>query len=116
MGFRQQRPQRPSGLFDLHGIGFSRQGEECKVPQVPKVTIKVDGHTLRLPDTPIRFTNDNGYSEQNRYQVYGPMNDHSKIEASADNPDVKFFISRAVGGRATITATYQGNTKIYLIN
>jgi hypothetical protein len=110
-------PQRPQGLFDLHGIGFSKAGEKFEAPVVPQVTIKVNGEKLVIPSTPIRFTNLNGYTDQTRYQVYGKMNaDGNTIECSASVPGVTFKVSSIVEGRATIKATYKGLTKIFLIN
>ena len=111
-----RRPQRPQGLFDLHGIGFSKAGEQFEAPVVPQVTIKADGQKLVIPSTPIRFTNLNGYTDQTRYQVYGKIGDGSKLTATASDPSVKFEISPIVEGRATIKATYNGLTKIFLIN
>lgn len=111
-----RRPQRPQGLFDLHGIGFSKAGEKFEAPVVPQVNIEVDGQKLVMPTTPIRFTNLNGYTDQTRYQVYGKMSDNSNIVATSDVPEVKFEISKIVEGRATIKATYNGLTKIFLIN
>ena len=109
-------PQRPQGLFDLHGIGFSKDGQSCQAPQVPQVTITADGQNLVIPTTPIRFTNLNGYTDQTRYQVYGKLTDGSKLTATATDPTVTFEISPIVEGRATIKATYNGLTKIFLIN
>ena len=109
-------PQRPQGLFDLHGIGFTKTGMSLKAPQVPQVTILADGQKLVIPATPIRFTNLNGYTDQTRYQVYGKLTDSSKIIASSSNPEVKFEVSPIVEGRATVKATYNGLTKIFLIN
>ena len=111
-----RRPQRPQGLFDLHGIGFSKAGEKFEAPVVPQVNIEVDGQKLVIPTTPIRFTNLNGYTDQTRYQVYGKVSDDSSIVATSDVPEVKFEISTIVEGRATIKATYNGLTKIFLIN
>ncbi len=111
-----QGPQRPQGLFDLHGIGFSKT-DAHPVPMVPKVTITVDGKPLTIPSTPIRFTNQNGYPDQIRYQLYAPLNAGSKLKATSDAPNgVKFDISPIVEGRATIKATFKGKTKIFLIN
>jgi hypothetical protein len=109
-------PQRPQGLFDLHGIGFSKAGSNLQAPIVPQVTITADGQKLVMPVTPIRSTNLNGYADQTRYQVYGLLKDDSKLEATSDVPGVKFEISPIVEGRATIKATYNGLTKIFLIN
>ena len=109
-------PQRPQGLFDLHGIGFTKAGVSMSAPRVPQVTIMADGQKLVIPTTPIRFTNLNGYTGQTRYQVYGKLTDGSKIIATSNNPKVKFEISPIVEGRATVKATYDGLTKIFLIN
>ena len=110
-----QQPQRPQGLFDLHGLSFSK-GADHKAPVVPQVTITADGQKLNIPTTPIRFNAQNGFAEQNRYQVYGRLLKGSKLEATADVPGVKFEVSPIVEGRATIKATYNGQTKYFLIN
>lgn len=109
-------PQRPQGLFDLHGIGFSKANEKFEAPVVPQVNIVVDGQKLVIPTTPIYFTNLNGYTDLTRYQVYGKMGDNSNIVATSNVPEVKFEISKIVEGRATVKATYNGITKIFLIN
>ena len=115
-GRRPQQPQRPQGLFDLHGIGFTKT-DARPVPMVPQVTITADGKKLTIPNTPIRFNNQNGYADQVRYQVYGPLKADTKLQATSDAPDgVKFEISPIVEGRATIKATYKDLTKIFLIN
>ena len=115
-GFRPNVPQRPIGLFDLHGIGFSKAGEPCVRPTVPTVQISVDGLALAVPATPIRCSNANGLTDQIRYQVYGPVKDDSKLEVKASDPAVKIEVSPIVAGRATVTCTYNGLEKIYLIN
>ena len=109
-------PQRPQGLFDLHGIGFSKANEKFEAPVVPQVNIVVDGQKLVIPTTPIYFTNLNGYTDLTRYQVYGKMSDNSNIVVTSDVPEIKFEISKVVEGRATVKATYNGLTKIFLIN
>ena len=114
-GRRPQEPQRPQGLFDLHGIGFSK-GTDFEVPVVPQVTITADGKKLNIPATPIRSTNQNGYTDLIRYQVYGPLKAGTKLAATSDVPGVKFQISPVADGRATIKATYKGKEKIFLIN
>ena len=110
-----QQPQRPQGLFDLHGISFSK-GANHTAPVVPQLTITADGKKLNIPSTPIRFNNQNGYADQIRYQVYGPLNVGTKLEAKANVPGVKVEVSPIVEGRATVKATYNGQTKIFLIN
>ena len=115
-GGRQQQPQRPVGLFDLHGLGFSKAGTTCERPVVPVVTITADGKKLNLPTTPIRFNNANGYAEANRYQTYGPLQKGTVLKATANQPGVKIEVSPIIEGRATVKCTYNGLEKIYLIN
>ena len=103
-------------MFDLHGIGFGKTGNPCVAPRVPQVTLTADGQKLSIPATPIRFSNQNGYSDQIRYQVYAPLKAGSKLEAISDVPGVKFEISPITEGRATVKAIYNGLTKISLIN
>ena len=112
-----EKPQKtPYGLFDLHGIGFTKNGESLKVSKVPQLTITVDGNILTIPETPVYFTNFNGYFEANHYQVYGPMTDKSTLKVSCDNPEVKISVSKIVEGRATVKAVYKGKEKVFLIN
>ena len=113
---RPQQPQRPVGLFDLHGIGFSKNGTACERPAVPVVNITVDGKRLAIPATPIRSSNANGLTDATHYQVYAPLNDSSVIKATADNADVKIEVSRIVAGRATVKCSYNGKEKVFLIN
>ena len=113
---RQQQPQRPQGLFDLHGIGFRRGSEVANVPVVPTVTITVDGKNVNLPANPMFSTNDNGFMDATNYQAYAPLKDNSVIKATSNNPAVSFQIGKIVNGRATVKCTYQGKTKTYLLN
>ena len=115
-GRRPQQPQRPQGLFDLHGIGFSKMGQPLTAPVVPEVTITVDGQRLLIPDTPVRTTNQNGYTDLTHYQVYAPLNANSQVKATASVPGVDCKVGSIVDGRATVTCTYKGKTKIFLIN
>ena len=115
-GFRPQTPQRPQGLYDLQGIGFSKPGVPCERPVVPTVRITCDGKDLAIPSTPIRFSNANGLSDQIRYQVYAPIKEGSVLKATASDPDVQIQISPVVEGRATVRCVYKGLEKIYLVN
>ena len=111
------KPQKtPYGLFDLHGIGFTKAGEKFEVPQTPQMTISVDGKVLTIPSEPVYFTNFNGYTECNHYQVYGPMTDKSDLKATCNNPEVRITVSKIVEGRATVKAVYNGKEKVFLIN
>ena len=112
-----QQPQRPQGLFDLHGIGFSKS-DSCPVPVVPEVTITVDGQKLNIPANPIMSTNANGYTECNHYQLYGPLKANSKVQATCEKAPnaVKFEVSPVTNGRASVKATFNGVSKYFLIN
>ena len=112
----RRQPQRPEGLFDLIGLGFSKNGEVCQAPVVPTVTIKADGNKLNIPADPIRCSNDNGFTDAIRYQVYAPLKEGSKLNVTASDPEVKIEVSPITANRATVTCTYKGNKKIYLIN
>ena len=112
-----RQSQRPEGLFDLHGIGFGKNGANAKPDLIPIVSIIADGKPLAIPSEPIRSTNANGYTDQTRYQVYAPLKADSKLEATSSHPkDVHIVISPIVDGRATVKATYKGKEKIFLIN
>ena len=115
---RRQEPQRPQGLFDLHGIGFAKENKGAQPAFVPEVTITVDGQKLNIPSQPIMSTNANGYTECNHYQVYAPLKAGSKLQAICEKAPnaVKFEISSVVAGRATIKAIYKGKEKVFLIN
>lgn len=114
---RPRQPQRPEGLFDLHGIGFGKNGANAKPDLVPMVSIIADGQELTIPRAPIRSTNANGYTDLTRYQVYAPLKADSKLEATTTHPkDVHIVVSPVVDGRATVKATYKGKEKIFLIN
>ena len=112
---RRLQPQRPEGLFDLHGIGFSKRDKPCVAPAVPQITIMADGKKLTVPTLPIRTTNQNGYTDLTHYQVYAPQN-ISQLEVKSSVPGVKTTISPITKGRATVTCDYNGIQKIFLIN
>ena len=117
---QRQQPQRPQGLFDLHGVGFFKKGagveDMINAPVVPQVTITVDGQKLNIPERPLMSTNQNGYTECNHYQVYAPLNANSQLKATASHPDVKISVGSITDRRATVRCTWQGKEKIFLIN
>ena len=115
-GGRQMQPQRPEGLFDLHGIGFSTTGVTLTPPVVPTVTITVDGQQLNLPSIPIRSSNANGYIDVTHYQTYAPLKDSSVITATSSDPSVRIVVGKITDGRASVKCTFNGQDKIYLIN
>lgn len=104
------------GLLDLHGIGFSKPGIKCNRPEIPVVTITVDGKAIALPSVPMFATNDNGLMDLTHYQAYAPLKENSTIKATAQGGDVKFHVSKIVDGRATVRCEFNGKEKVYLIN
>ena len=104
------------GLLDLHGIGFSKPSIKCNRPEVPVVTITVDGKAIALPSAPMFATNDNGLMDLTHYQAYAPLKENSTIKATAQGGDVKFHVSKIVDGRATVRCEFNGKEKVYLIN
>ncbi|MBP5418992.1 MAG: hypothetical protein J6Y72_04200 [Bacteroidales bacterium] len=112
----ERMSNRPYGLFNLHGIGFSKAGETFEAPRVPEIIITADGNRLQVPAEPIYFTNFNGYTEANHYQVYGPLTDKSELKVESTVPGVEIKIGKIVDGRATVRCTYNGKEKVFLIN
>lgn len=107
---------RPYGLFNLHGIGFSKAGENFEAPRVPEIIITADGNRLQVPAEPIYFTNFNGYTEANHYQVYGPLTNKSELKVESTVPGVEIKIGKIDDGRATVRCIYNGKEKVFLIN
>lgn len=113
---RLQQPQRPQGLFDLHGLGFSKKGQACEPEAIPQVAITVDGKVVNLPSAPQYATNDNGFMDASNYQAYAPLSDASVIKAAASDPSVKIEVGQVTDGRAIVTCTWKGVKKVYKIN
>lgn len=113
---RQQQPQRPQGLFDLHGLGFSKKGQACEPEAIPQVVITVDGKAVNLPSAPQYATNDNGFMDASNYQAYAPLSNASVIKAKASDPSVKIEVGKVTDGRAIVTCTWKGVKKVYKIN
>lgn len=113
---RQQQPQRPQGLFDLHGLGFSKKGQACEPEAIPQVVITVDGKAVNLPSAPQYATNDNGFMDASNYQAYAPLSNASVIKAMASDPSVKIEVGKVTDGRAIVTCTWKGVKKVYKIN
>ncbi|MBR1548056.1 MAG: hypothetical protein IJ637_04960, partial [Prevotella sp.] len=103
----------PDARLTLHGIKI---GEPDDIPVVPQVTITADGRRISIPAEPLRATNQNGLMDARTYQCYAPLKTSTKLAATANAQGVSFKISPVVDGRATVRATYQGQTKVFLIN
>ncbi|MBE6339293.1 MAG: hypothetical protein E7069_00965 [Bacteroidales bacterium] len=112
----ERMSNKPYGLFNLHGIGFSKAGENFEAPRVPEIIISADGKRLNIPPTPVFFTTSNGYTEANHYQVYGPLTNKSELKVESTVPGVEIKIGKIEDGRATVRCIYNGKEKVFLIN
>ncbi|MBQ0142309.1 MAG: hypothetical protein KBT06_05850, partial [Prevotellaceae bacterium] len=105
-------------LFDMDCVGFAKKSQKgvLGIAHAPKVKIFVNGAEQTIPATPIRSTNQNGYTDVSHYQVTcETITDADKVTASAP-ADVKLDIQQPKNGTATVTATYKGKQKIYIVN
>lgn len=108
-------------LCVLQGLGFSADKESMTYPAAPAVSIQVDGKDVELPSTPVRSTNENGYTGYDQYaadyNVPGNTANVPTVTASSNNPDVKVSVTQAevMNGKATVKFDYKGVVKTYTI-
>jgi arabinoxylan arabinofuranohydrolase len=108
-------------LFDLMGLGFSSKDKEINRPIVPKVNIAVNGQDIKVPETPLRSTNENGIVGydiyETTYKLPAGISEIPVISASADNPEVKIEIVQATSasGEATVKFDYKGLIKTHKV-
>lgn len=85
----------------LHGLGFSKKGEEMKRPAAPTVKIAVNGEDVQLPCAPARMTNRNGYTGYDIYEAQYTLPSEAggkaKLTATSNNPEVTISISQPEG-------------------
>ena len=109
------------GLFDLIGLGFSSAKKEIVRPVAPRVSIKVNGEAIVVPETPVRSTNANGIVGYDIYQVTykvpASVTATPNVTASSSNPAVKIDITQADSktGTALIKCDYKGLVKTYKV-
>ncbi len=109
-------------LCVLQGLGFSHKGMSLDYSAPPSVSITVNGRRLQLPDTPVRFTPQNGISGYDRYETSYTLPPNArripKVRASCDNPEVKIQITQpaAPDGQAEVRFDYRGKVKTYTIH
>lgn len=108
-------------LCRLIGVGFSKKGEEIGCQAPPTVTIRMDGRILDIPSTPVRMTEENGYTGYGEYEIIAPLQSSGRdipiITASSDNPDVGIDIlqPRSRQDKAVVKCTYKGMVKNFTI-
>lgn len=108
-------------LFDLYGLGFSSRKMKIERPVAPKVTIRVNGQTIELPETPVRSTNANGITGYDLYEAFYKLPSGAagipSVSASASDPGVKITVTQAesVTGVAVVKFDYKGVVKTYRV-
>ncbi len=108
-------------LCILRGLGFSHKGMTLDYPAPPTVSITVNGQQLQLPETPVRFTPQNGISGYDQYEVSYTVPSGTKripkVKASCDNPEVKMQIIQPTDmeGQAVVKFDYRGKVKTYTV-
>jgi arabinoxylan arabinofuranohydrolase len=106
-------------LFDLAGLGFSKNGNELKRPVPPVVNIAIDGEAIEVPKTPVRSTNANGIVGYDLYEatvsIPSNTNEVPEVSASTNNEAVKVDIIQAesTSGKAIVKFDYNGIVKTY---
>jgi len=109
------------GLFDLVGLGFSSAKKKIVRPIAPSVSIKVNGETIVVPETPVRSTNANGIIGydiyQTTYKVPASTTATPGVTASSSDPAVRIAITQADSktGTAVIKCDYKGVIKTYKV-
>lgn len=111
-------PQSREGLADIIGLGFSSKAKKLVRPVAPTVAIKADGKSLKMPEIPIRSTDENGLLGLNDYEVECKIAQNSKlpkITASADNKKVKISIVKGENSSdgVTVECLYNDQIKRY---
>ena len=105
----------------LHGLGFSNKKQDIDFPEVPKVDIRVNGKSVAMPATPVRFSRENGYTGYNNYELEAGLpaagNAIPVVSAECSNPEVKISITQADTkyGKALVKCDYRGVVKNYSI-
>ena len=101
-------------LCDIHGLGFSRKGEDMQMPVAPTVCITVDGTAVEIPAIPTRSTNQNGYISQDIYEIPVGLTPESKVEASSEESTVAISTLNE-NGRCSVACTWNGKTKTFIL-
>lgn len=110
-----------TSLCDIVGLGFSKIGKTIERPNVPSITIKVDGTPINLPKQPVKATNENGIVDYSTYDYNYTISPNSTkvptVTAMSDSPKVKFEISPAktFSDITVVKCDYNGIVKKYNI-
>ena len=106
-------------LFTMHGLWFQKKSQPLKVAAAPEVKIYVNGVEQVVPKTPIRSTNQNGYTDVSHYQVTCHVKASDKVTAKAlcaEGETVNLNVTFQNDTTAYVTGTYHGREKIYIVN
>lgn len=109
-------------LCSLYGLGFSTDEKSMQYVVPPAISIKVNGKEIRLSDSPVRFTGENGYTSYDHYEATctfpSGKEKTPKVTASSDNPNVKIDIvqPKSREGKSVVKFDYKGRVKTYTIS
>lgn len=103
-------------LFDLDGMGFSCEGRPIKVEKAPKIQIAVNGQVQTMPETPIRSTNQNGYTDVKHYQVSCSLKKGDKVVPTCSDKSVRLKVEHPNDTTVNVIASYKGKEKVYIVN
>ena len=111
---------------EFYGMGFSPAVTSLKRPVPPTLNVTIGGKAIELPATPVRSTEENGYVNNEHYEMDYQLEpgQKSKIKVECLWSTMEFWIDQIKGdeGTALITATYlypgtsSKQTKYYKIN
>ena len=101
-------------LFDLQGLGFSKADMQVERHVPPTVTIKVNGETIELPETPVRSNPENGLVKLDLYETSVDVGGQPEVTASASDAGVDIDIEQRAG-EATVRFDYEGIVKTYRV-
>ncbi len=108
-----------TALFDLIGLGFSSDKKKLVRPVVPTVSIQVNGEELKIPETPVRSTPQNGIVGYDQYEVVytlpSSVTSVPTVTASASDPEVGIQVNQAesISGTAVVEFEFQGVVKTF---
>jgi hypothetical protein len=106
-------------LFDLIGLGFSKDSKEIVRPVPPAVSVKVNGEAIELPTTPVRATTENGIVSYDLYEINyelpAGIHEFPIVSGSASDPGIKVEVIQAESNRgmAVVKFDNSGVVKTY---
>lgn len=107
------------GLCDLIGLGFSSRNNEIVRPEVPSLSIQVDGKEIDIPAEPVRASYQNGILGYDQYEtsclIQSNKTEVPVVTASSNSKEVKVSIDQAATSvdTAIVRFDYNGVVKAF---